>query len=241
MRALTTTRARTHAHTSITPQVEESPQMLMIKSYVALQDTEVVVSDQRTSQATIAALLRWWQLPEVGSAPQIKLLQVFQQLVRCMPVRVCMCVCCFCCCRCGERLVQAFEPFKSAHRRCLKRATQGGIGWPPSPSAPPLTPTQACPAGAVVSPLCCCLPVMLPTHPPPHPGGAQGGHARAERPGRGVGAPGSLLPGGPGHHQHMEVCVALWAGGGLQSACMLLAVGVHACTCMVLSQSDARA
>ncbi len=28
-----------------------------------------------------AALLRWWQLPEVGWTPQIPLLQTFQQLV----------------------------------------------------------------------------------------------------------------------------------------------------------------
>lgn len=64
------------------PQVEESPQMLMIKSYLALQDNDIPSSEQRTSQATIAALLRWWQLPEVGTAPQAKLLQTFQQLVR---------------------------------------------------------------------------------------------------------------------------------------------------------------
>jgi len=55
--------------------------MLMIKSYMALQDSDVLGSDTRTSQATIAALLRWWQLPEVGSAPQAHLLQTFQQLV----------------------------------------------------------------------------------------------------------------------------------------------------------------
>ncbi|KAF5841324.1 hypothetical protein DUNSADRAFT_13399 [Dunaliella salina] len=74
-------------------QLEESPQMLMIQSYMALHESdipgsdkrtsqaEMICSDKRTSQATIAALLRWWQLPEVASTPQAHLLQTFQQLV----------------------------------------------------------------------------------------------------------------------------------------------------------------
>lgn len=62
-------------------QLEESPQMLMIKSYMALQESDTLSSDRCTSQAAIAALLRWWQLPEVASKPQAHLLQTFQQLV----------------------------------------------------------------------------------------------------------------------------------------------------------------
>lgn len=56
--------------------------MLMIKSYMALQENDLANSENRNSQATIAALLRWWQLPEAGSNAQIKMLQTFQQLVR---------------------------------------------------------------------------------------------------------------------------------------------------------------
>jgi len=65
--------------------------MLMIKSYMALHDNDLIGSENRNSQATLAALLRWWQMPEVGCAPQYQLLQTFQQLVR---LRVCVRVCC---------------------------------------------------------------------------------------------------------------------------------------------------
>ena len=65
------------------PQVEENSGVLMTKAYLALQEGDVSTAELRSNQAMQAALARWWQLPDVGCAPQQLLLQSFQQVSEC--------------------------------------------------------------------------------------------------------------------------------------------------------------
>lgn len=52
--------------------VEDNAATLMVRSYLTLQEGDTQSSEARTSQATLAALQRWWQLPDVGAAPQVR-------------------------------------------------------------------------------------------------------------------------------------------------------------------------
>ncbi|KAL6746236.1 hypothetical protein V8C86DRAFT_2445362, partial [Haematococcus lacustris] len=61
--------------------LDDSPSMVMIKGYMALHENDTAMCDTRMQQATASALQRCWQLPEIGAAPQVPLLQTFQQLV----------------------------------------------------------------------------------------------------------------------------------------------------------------
>mgnify|MGYP001807041598 CR=1 FL=1 len=62
--------------------VEESPALLMTRAYLALQEGHVQEADTQTNRALLAALHRWWALPDLPShSTHVGLLQTFQQLV----------------------------------------------------------------------------------------------------------------------------------------------------------------
>ncbi|GIL45633.1 hypothetical protein Vafri_2841, partial [Volvox africanus] len=62
--------------------MEDTPSLLMTRAYLALQEGNVQDADSQTNKALLAALHRWWALPELPShTTHVGLLQTFQQLV----------------------------------------------------------------------------------------------------------------------------------------------------------------
>ncbi|BDA47386.1 probable transcription-associated protein 1 [Coccomyxa sp. Obi] len=61
--------------------VEDTPQSEMIRTYVKLQEGDIIEGDKHTSAGIGKALEKWWQLPEVGVWPQLQQLACFQRLV----------------------------------------------------------------------------------------------------------------------------------------------------------------
>ncbi|EIE23491.1 hypothetical protein COCSUDRAFT_65942 [Coccomyxa subellipsoidea C-169] len=60
--------------------VEDTPQSEMIRTYVKLQEGDIIEGDKHTSAGIGKALEKWWQLPEVGVWPQLQQLACFQRL-----------------------------------------------------------------------------------------------------------------------------------------------------------------
>lgn len=54
---------------------------LMLNIYSALHDGDISTASGHIKHAMQQCLMQWWQLPEVGVAPQAQLLQTFQSLV----------------------------------------------------------------------------------------------------------------------------------------------------------------
>ena len=62
-------------------QLEDSPHIMFIKSFLSIQEFEFNLCDTRCNQAAFVSLMRWWQMPQFGSTPRLPVLQQFQQLV----------------------------------------------------------------------------------------------------------------------------------------------------------------
>ncbi len=45
----------------------------MARTYLALHEGEWQVAEKAVNQTLVSTLYRWWQLPEVGYAPQVRL------------------------------------------------------------------------------------------------------------------------------------------------------------------------
>lgn len=62
-------------------QFPDPSRCLLLGIYSALHDGDIATANTSIKRAIQQALARWWQLPEVGVAPQGQLLQSFQSLV----------------------------------------------------------------------------------------------------------------------------------------------------------------
>eukprot|EP00882_Tetradesmus_deserticola_P022364 GHRQ01024266.1.p1 GENE.GHRQ01024266.1~~GHRQ01024266.1.p1 ORF type:complete len:604 (+),score=307.17 GHRQ01024266.1:373-2184(+) len=62
-------------------QMEPAVSSCLLSAYAALREVNQEAANTHIDKGFQYALAKWWQLPDTGSAPQLALLQVFQQLV----------------------------------------------------------------------------------------------------------------------------------------------------------------